>query len=259
MKIQYARMFMAAAAVLLMSGGAVFASVTDDRIESSAKESFVFRTFLKDDQVKIKSKDGIVTLTGTVDKEHHEALAADTVSGLPGVKSVVNQIKVEGKLPEKNSDAWLTTKVKTAFLFHRNVSAIQTEVDSKGGIVTLKGEADSQAQKDLTTEFAKDVEGVKSVNNKMTVAKISKKPGETVGEKIDDASITAQAKMTLLFNRATSANNTQVETKDGIVKLSGKAHNGAEKDLAKKLVADIHGVKSVVNNMTVDKALSKNN
>jgi len=65
-----------------------------------------------------------------------------------------------------------------------------TEVDTKGGIVTLKGEADQPAQKDLTTEYAKDIEGVKDVNNQMTVAK-SAKAARTTGDKIDDASITA--------------------------------------------------------------------
>jgi osmotically-inducible protein OsmY len=71
-------------------------------------------------------------------------------------------------------------------------------------------------------------------------------------EKIDDASITAQVKMALLFNRATSALKTSASTKDGIVTLSGKAANGAEKDLATKLVNDIHGVNSVVNDMTLE-------
>jgi hyperosmotically inducible protein len=39
----------------------------------------------------------------------------------------------------------------------------------EGGIVTLQGEATSQAQKDLTTEYANDVNGVKGVKNRMTI------------------------------------------------------------------------------------------
>jgi hyperosmotically inducible periplasmic protein len=232
---------------------------TDDRIVSSAKQSYVFKTYLKDDAIQVKSKDGAVTLTGTVAAEPHEALAGDTVAGLPGVKSVDNQLKLKGERPAENSDAWLTARVKTALLFHRNVSATQTEVDSKAGIVTLRGEADSMAQKDLTTEYAKDVEGVKGVDNKMTIAKSSKKAGATMGESIDDASITAQAKMALLFHRSTSAANTNVQTSMGVVTLAGEARTAAEKDLAGKVVNDINGVKSVVNNMTIDKAISLNN
>ncbi len=89
-------------------------------------------------------------------------------------------------------------KVKTMLLFHRSVSAM-TEVTTKDGIVTLQGDATSQAQKELTTEYAKDVEGVKDVNNAMAVSQTLKKTHQTTGEKIDDASITAHAKMALLY------------------------------------------------------------
>jgi osmotically-inducible protein OsmY len=73
-----------------------------------------------------------------------------------------------------------------------------------------------------------------------------------VGEKVDDASITAQVKMTLLSHRSTSALNTKVKTKDGVVTLGGKAKNAAEKELATKVVNDVKGVKSVNNQMTIE-------
>ena len=53
---------------------------TDDRIESSAKKSHVFKTYLKDDAIKIASKDGAVVLTGTVATSSHKSLAEDTVA-----------------------------------------------------------------------------------------------------------------------------------------------------------------------------------
>ena len=178
---------MLAVVALLIISVPVQASKMDDRIESSAKKSYVFKTYLRGDDIKIQSMDGVVSLTGTVSEESHKSFAQETIAGLPGVKSVDNRLEVKGERPAENSDAWLTTKVKTMFLFHRNVSAM-TEVNSKDGIVTLRGETASQAQKDLTTEYAKDVEGVKDVNNEMTVTKTSKKT-RTAGEKIDDASI----------------------------------------------------------------------
>jgi hyperosmotically inducible protein len=241
---------MAAVVALLMTSVPVQASKMDDRIESSAKKSYVFKTYLKGDDIKIKSKDGAVTLTGVVADNHHKSLAQETVAGIPGVKSVDNKLEVKGTPPAENSDAWITTKVKTMLLFHRNVSAM-TEVNTKDGIVTLQGKANSQAQKDLTTEYARDVEGVKDVKNEMTVAKTSKKT-QTVGGKIDDASITALVKMTLLYHRSTSALNTSVTTEKGVVTLSGKASNAAAKDLATKYANDVNGVKGVKNRMTIE-------
>jgi osmotically-inducible protein OsmY len=136
-------------------------------------------------------------------------------------------------------------------VFHRSVSADTTQVDVNNGIVTLRGDAASEAQKELTTEYARDVEGVKEVRNEMTVARTAKKM-QTVGAKFDDASITAQVKMALLYHRSTSALGTKVETNDGVVTLYGKAHSAAEKDLATKFASDIRGVESVNNRMTIE-------
>jgi hyperosmotically inducible periplasmic protein len=242
---------MVAAVVLLALSVPVHASKMDSSIESSAKQSHVFKTYLKADDIKVQSMDGVVTLTGTVSEESHKSLAQETVASLPGVKSVDNKLEVRGERPAENSDAWLITKVKTALLFHRSVSGLKTEVKVKDGTVTLQGVATSQAKKDLTTEYAKDVEGVKGVNNEMTVAKTSKKT-QTVGGKIDDASITALVKMTLLQHRSTRAINTSVTTKKGVVTLDGKAKNAAAKDLATKFANDVNGVKEVKNLMTIE-------
>ena len=266
MKALYSISLMVVAVALLAISMPVHASKMDDRIESSARKSYVFKTYLKADDIKIQSKDGVVTLTGSVSEESHKSLAGETVAGLPGVKTVDNRLEVKGERPVENSDTWLMMKVKTTLLFHRSVSGSKTEVTVKDGIVTLQGDATSQAQKDLTTEYAKDIDGVKDVKNEMMVSsgpsketrtageKIddsSKKKSRSVGEKIDDASITAQVKMTLLYHRSTSALNTSVTTRKGVVTLSGKAKNASEKDLATKFVNDVHGVKSVRNLMTV--------
>jgi osmotically-inducible protein OsmY len=251
MKSNYPLALMIAASTLLVTNASVRASDTDDRIESSAKKSYVFKTYLKDDAIKTESKNGAVILTGTVADSSHKTLAENTVESLPGVKSVDNQLKIKGESPAEHSDGWLSTKVKTTLLFHRHVSATGTDVFVKDGVVSLRGEASSMAQKDLTTEYAKDVEGVKEVKNEMTIAKTPAKPDETMGEKIDDASITAQVKSSLMSHRSTSALKTKVVTTDGVVTVSGVAKNDAEKTLVTKLVTDINGVNSVINNMTI--------
>lgn len=251
MKALYSLFLMAAAVTLLAISVPAHASKLDDRIESSAKKTHVFKTYLKNDKVRVDSEDGVVTLTGTVSEESHKTLAQETVAGLPGVKSVDNRLEVKGEHPAEKPDAWLATKVKSTLLYHRSVSGFKTEVDVKDGIVTLRGNAPSQAQKELTAEYARDIEGVKGVNNEMTVTKTSKKT-RTMGDKVDDASITALVKMTLLSHRSTSALNTSVTTKNGVVTLTGKAKNSAEQDLATKLAKDVNGVKSVENRMTIE-------
>jgi len=258
MKVTYALTLVAAVAALMGSSTPVRATETDDRIESSFQKSFVYKTYLKDEHIKISSKDGAVTLSGDVYNETHKPMAYDTAEALPGVKSVDNRIEIKGDRPAESSDTWISMKVKAALLYRRNVSATKTEVYVKDGIVTLKGEAANQAQKDLTAEYAKDIDGVKSVQNEIIVSKSKETPGQTVNENIDDASITAQVKGSLQTHRSTSAINTKVTTTDGVVTVSGQAKNAAEKALVSKLVADINGVKSVVNNMTIQDTVSSN-
>jgi len=256
MNPNYLKLFFAfTSAVLLMSTSAR-ASEMDDRIESSAKQSYVFKTYLKGDAIKIEARDGVVTLTGTVAEESHKSLARETVASLPEVISVDNQLQLKG--PEEESDGWISMQVKYSLLYNRHVSGINTRVFVADGIVTLQGEAASQAQKDLAGEYAKDVKGVKSVKNEMTIAKVPAEPRLTMGEKIDDASITAQIKVALLTHHSTSAFKTGVETVNGVVTLSGKTSSAAAKDMVGKVANDVNGVTKVINNMIIEDSLSRN-
>ena len=251
MKMTNLLVLFGATGALLTTSTSMRASDTDERIESSAGKSYVFRTYLKDDSIKTESRNGAVTLTGTVANSSQKSLAQDTVEGLPGVKSVDNQLQIAGEQPAEHSDSWICTKVKTTLLFHRNVSAAGTSVYVKDGVVTLQGVAPSLAEKELTTEYAKDIDNVKEVKNDMTVANAPAAPDATIGDKIDDASITAEVKSSLLTHRSTSALRTTITTTDGVVTVGGEAKNRAEKSLVTRLVTDINGVSKVINNMTV--------
>lgn len=103
-----------------------------------------------------------------------------------------------------------------------------------------------------------DVEGVIKVNNEMTVANAAiktdksavTKKADTMGEAIDDTSITALVKVALLNHRSTSALKTTVNTIKGVVTLEGNTTSEAAKDLAGKFASDVRGVKKVINNMS---------
>jgi osmotically-inducible protein OsmY len=207
---------------LTLPVAAFASSSTDSKIEDAAKASYNYRTVLED-RVTVKSNDGVV--------------------------SVNNRIEVKSDFPE-HSDAWIAFKIHSELLLKANVSATATRVDVKDGIVTLTGKAINNAQKDLTEAYVKDIDNVKAVRNEMVV-EAPATASATVGEVIDDASITSEVKYALLSHRSTSAISTKVTTNDSVVVISGVAGSDAEKDLVTKLAQDARGVKSVVNNMTV--------
>lgn len=244
--------FAAATVALIVTATPAQASVSDDAIEASFKKTYVNQTYLKNDSITTESKEGVVTLTGTVSEESHKAMAQDTAEGITGVIRVDNQLATKAEVAAENKDAWINRKVKLSLLFHRHVDSGNTVVEVKDGVVTLKGEAINAAQKDLTAEYASDIEGVTKVKNEMTVSAAPVLAERTEGKKIDDASITAQVKMSLATHRSTSSVKTKVETRDGKVTLTGIAKNDAEKTLVSKLVNDIQGVTDVNNQMTVN-------
>jgi hyperosmotically inducible protein len=244
MKIQN----LSALCVFIAGPVALLASfATDRKIEDAAKASYNYRTVLED-HINVKAHDGVVTLTGTVQDRDDKNLAADTVSNLPGVVGVTNDIKVEPPFAE-HSDAWMALKIRGSLLVKANVSATSTKVAVTDGNVVLSGTADNSAQKELTAAYAKDIDGVKTVKNDIIVS--DKAPAQTVGEVIDDASITSQVKFALLSHKSTSALKTKVTTTDGVVRVTGDASSDAEKSLVTKLAADVRGTKSVTNDMTV--------
>jgi osmotically-inducible protein OsmY len=257
-KTPYHKELLETVASLFSLSTPLFASRTD--IESFAKQSYVFRTYLKGDDITIQYKDGVAILIGTVFDESHKVLAQETLANLPGVTGVYSKLEDHGEVPALNIDAWLAAKVKSTLLFHQNVNAAEIEVIAKNGTIILRGKAASTAQKDLTAEYAKDVEGVNKVTNEMTVTPATEKTGKrtrkeagTTDESIDDASVTALVKTTLLYHRSTRALGITVETKDGVVKLEGKAGSWDEKNLVSKRVSDVPGIKMVFNNMTIER------
>jgi hyperosmotically inducible periplasmic protein len=235
--------------VIALSPAAVFgATGSDHTIEDAARASYNFQTVL-DNQVKVKSQDGVVTLTGTVQDEADKSLATDTVENLPGVTSVRNDLAIKAAHPEK-SDAWMAAKIRSRLLVKGNVSAVHTNVAVKDGVATLSGTADNAAQKELTGIYAAEIDGVKSVKNDLTVKKATATDA-AMSEKIDDASITSQVKFALLTHKSTSALKTKVSTTDGVIHVTGEAKTDAEKALVTKLAQDVRGAKSVKNDMTV--------
>lgn len=250
-----------AACLILIAPLSMWAnSTTDHQIEDTAKASYNYRAVL-DNKVKVDADNGVVTLTGKVATEEQRRIAEDTVADMPGVTRVDNKIKIDSASAKEGSDEWIALKIRSRLLVKSNVSLTSTKVDVKSGVVTLSGKADTTAQKELTEAYVKEIDGVQSVRNMITIADAdlprsttrSNMPTghDSVGEKIDDSSITAQVKYELFSHKSTSALKTKVNTQNGHVIISGDATSSAEKDLVTTLAKSVRGVESVDNNMAV--------
>lgn len=251
-------------AVLLMGSTSARADAeTDRRIEDAAASSYNFRAVLQK-QITVRARDGVVTLTGTVRNREEKALAEDTVRALPGVVSVDNQL--DTATPEAaRADGWIELKLRALLLVHGKVSAAHTRIAVHDGVVTLTGRADSPEQRALTETYARGIEGVKAVVNRLDVPS----PGSAVAgdggtplaaprravsttpipAPVDDA-IAVQVRRALLLHGFTGP-PPSVEAHDGVVVLRGAIGSEAEKASMSSIARGIPGVLSVTNRMIV--------
>lgn len=222
----------------------------DARIETSARNSYAFRIHLQGEPIQITSKDGVVTLRGSVASTYQRSLAEETVTNLPGVRSVNNELTVRGDASMTAQDADLAHRARMALGYHRNLDARFIAVEAKEGKVTLKGETATASQRALAEDIVRELDAVRSVDNRIRIAS-HEPPGKSASRKVDDASITAQVKGALLFHKGTSALSTRVRTERGSVTIEGDAKDHAEKELVTRVAQRIRGVRQVVNRMTV--------
>ena len=73
--------------------------------------------------------------------------------------------------------------------------------------------------------------------------------GETLGEHIDDTTITTSVKTKLAAEKGATLTRIQVDTDRGVVQLSGVVDSAAEKARAEQIARGVNGVKSVKNNL----------
>lgn len=155
------------------------------------------------------------------------------------------------------ADPSVTAKVKTKFAADPTVKAYQINVDTKNGVVTLTGNVDGEAAKELAIRLAKETGGVVEVVDRISV-KTSETTGDapdtnrSLGQVIDDTAITAAVKVKLLDDPLVRGLRIDVDTREGIVYLTGSVRTQAEKDKAIQLARDTADVRDVQANLTIE-------
>ncbi|HEU5180811.1 MAG TPA: BON domain-containing protein [Candidatus Polarisedimenticolia bacterium] len=158
---------------------------------------------------------------------------------------------------QKLSDAGISTRIKTAYIFNEHLAAHKIDVDTHDGTVTLSGTVRSDIEKELAEEIAKNVAGTRSVENRLQIgeeverAENDQDPDRTFGQAVKDATTTASVKTALAFEKGVKASDINVTTRWGTVTLTGTVATKKEAELAKQTAAKTAGVKEVVSEIQV--------
>lgn len=180
------------------------------------------------------------------------------------------------------SDPGITTAVKSKLAADDTVKSYRIDVDTKDGVVTLSGAVDTPAARSRAVELARNTEGVRDVADQLTVTpgvtpttgiddpiqreageaaesgkakskEAAREAGDRGGDVVTDAAITTSVKAKLLADDTVPGMAIDVDTSHGIVTLKGTVRTSAEKDRAAAIAKGTDNVKSVVNNLKVQK------
>lgn len=245
------------------SAASVSQDITEARQETQIWTTYALNPNLRATNLKVEVKGSKATLSGTVEEGVEKELAKQIALGVSGIKEVDNQIVVDATYaaPARTSsersfgevvdDSTVTAAVKSKLLWSKHADGLRTEVETMNGRVTLSGTANTPAAKDLAGRLARNTDGVVAVDNKLTiepkpnVSDVAGKKADQAALAVSDSWITTKVKSTLLYSRWVDGSDIKVETKSGIVTLSGQAETAAERNLAIELAQNVRGVKKV--------------
>ncbi len=163
-----------------------------------------------------------------------------------GLAVAMAAARAEKSTGEVIDDNTINASVKAALIGNKTTKAHDINVETYKGVVQLSGFVDTPAERDEAALVAAGVDGVKNVTNSIAVG------GKTsMGTKLDDTVTTGRVKAALMDAKDVKSGQINVETKSGIVQLSGFVDSQAMKDKAGAVAATVRGVKDVQNVLVV--------
>lgn len=159
-------------------------------------------------------------------------------------------------------DAAITAEVKAKLLADERTQGFDINVDTRNGVVTLRGGADSAAAKRVAGQLAGEARGVVLIQNELTVAEPGtearqdanaatlsgevRELADETGDSVDEAWVTSKVKTQLLADAEVKGTTIDVETEGDVITLTGTADTAAARAKAIAIAQGTRGVRVVV-------------
>lgn len=177
-------------------------------------------------------------------------VAAVWVYRAPGaapIRDVLRSVK------ERSQDAATTSKVKTALLLSKHVSAFDIETSTTRGVVRLTGDVPTEETKRLAAAIAQDTSGVARVQNDLTVNPAAgRNPAmANLGDRVADLEVKTIVSDRLAQSPDLRSKRFTVQVARGVVTLDGAVDSMAQKRAAEQIVTEVPGVQGLNSQLTV--------
>lgn len=217
---------------------------TDSEIQKNVMAELKWTPQLNSTEIGVAVKNGIVTLSGTVDTYGKKVAAENAAKKLAGVKAVAEDIEVKLSNTGKRNDSEIAEAVVNALKWHSAVQEEKIKVKVENGWVTLEGEVEWEFQKNAARIMIENLIGVVGISNMIKIVPILS--AKEVKNKISSA-----------FQRSATidAEKVNIEVEGGKIILTGKVRSYAEKKDAETAAWLAPGVNKVENRLDVDMAI----
>ncbi|MDB5329048.1 MAG: hypothetical protein JWP03_199 [Phycisphaerales bacterium] len=216
-------------------------TITDNDLREDVVHELEWEPSVDAAHIGVAVKDGIATLTGTVNSYAEKFAAESAAKRVYGVRAVVNEIEVKLPGSSARTDEDIARDCVNALATNVSVPADNIKVTVSNGWVTLEGEVDWQYQKDAAESAVRYIRGVRGVTN-LVMIKPRVSP-EELKSKIEEA---------LKRTAELDARRITVEVDGGKVILRGSVQSWAERDAAEREAWSAPGVHTVENYITVE-------
>jgi osmotically-inducible protein OsmY len=214
---------------------------TNEDLQKDVQDAIKWEPLLNAAEIGVTVKDGVVTLTGTVDCYAKKREAEEAAKRVAGVKAVVEKITIEFGSMATHNDAAIASDVVKALKRSGNVPSDGLTVKVEHGWVILGGEVQWNYQKEAAKEAIKNLADVKGVSNDIRI----KLNAHDALEKMD-------IEQALMRNWSINERDIQVKVTGNNVTLHGKVSSIYQRDEAGRIAWNAPGVQTVDNELVVD-------
>jgi len=214
---------------------------TDMQLQRDVIEELAWQPNIREAEIGVAVKSGVVTLSGFVDSYAQKYAAARAAERVHNVRAVADDLSV--KLPKSfmRSDTDIAHAAVSALKWDVEVPDTRVQLLVDDGWVSLDGAVDWQFQRTAAEKAVRYLTGVKGVINRITVQQPSVSAYE-VNQRIEEA---------LKRSAVTEADRISVEARNGKVVLRGTVRSWAEREDAERAAWAAPGVCEVDDEIAV--------
>jgi osmotically-inducible protein OsmY len=235
----------------------------DATIRTEVQAKFYADDLTRGRDFDVVADNGVVTVRGEVEDEAAKRRAIELANDAEGVTQVRDEIRVrpvgvprDAERPASDDltfPSTVTAKILASYFLDPDVKTRNIDVTtSSGGVVTLEGVVDTPEAEAEAVRIARETEGVKQVDSRLRVQPQTSDQRAAESSSHADAWLTTKIQAKYFLDGEVRGRDVNVDTRDGIVTLTGTLHSEAERRQAVALARSTDGVRDVTDALKVD-------